>query len=166
MRSWEKVFRTLGAVNCWRVNESESQEMWKLYVTEDSGVAIQSTFSALVNALGASIEKVYIGIMKYIDYGQDRFADCSGSSFGDFTTFFNYKGRSFQHENELRALITAIGTRSEPAQPLNAEGAKVRVDLAELLRGIYTASSRVDLLKKECLNHGLDVKVLSSAVVT
>lgn len=166
LKYWEKVFRTIGAVNCWHVNDSESKEMWDLYVSGNEGVSVQSTFSALTKAFDTAEQKVYVGMMKYIDYEQDSFEDCSSMSFGNFTTFFNYKHRNFKHENELRALIMAIGTQSEPAQTLNVDGTKVRVNVAEIIEGIYTPRSKVDLLQKECSDYGVDVKVMTSAFVS
>jgi len=81
-------------------------------------------------------------------------------------TFFNYKHRNFKHENELRALIMAIGTQSEPAQPLSVDGTKVRVNVAEIIEGIYTPKSKVDLLHKECSDYGINAKVIPSALLT
>lgn len=165
LKYWEKVFRTTGAVNCWHVNESESKEMWDCYVSNNDGVAVQSTFLALIKALNASEHKVYAGMMKYISYEVDSFKDCSRTSFGNFTTFFNYKDRSFIHENELRALIMAIGTKSEPAQRLSANGTKICVDMSVLIEGIYTPISKIKSVQNECSDIGLDIKVIPSALV-
>lgn len=166
LKYWEKVFRTIGAVNCWHVNHSESEEMWNLYVSGNEGVAVQSTFSALTKAFDTTARKIYVGIMKYIDYEHDSFEDCSNRSFGNFTTFFNYKDENFKHENELRALIMAMGTKSEPAQPLSANGTKVHINVAEIIEGIYTPTSKVNLLQKEFSDYGVAVQVIPSAILT
>lgn len=166
LKYWEKVFRTIGAVNCWHVNNSESEEMWNLYVSGNEGVAVQSTFSALTKAFDTTARKIYVGIMKYIDYEHDSFEDCSNRSFGNFTTFFNYKDENFKHENELRALIMAMGTKSEPAQPLSANGTKVHINVAEIIEGIYTPTSKVNLLQKEFSDYGVAVQVIPSAILT
>lgn len=134
---WEKVFKTTGAVNCWHLNESESENMWKLYVKSDNGLVIQSTFGDFKNVMHSCKRKVYIGLMEYIDYRIDKFADSTNRTFGNFTTFFNYKDKDFRHENELRALIMAIGTKENPAKPIPKQGIKVPISLSDLIKGVY-----------------------------
>ena len=166
LKYWEKVFRTIGAVSCWHVNDFESKEMWDLYVRDNAGVAVQSTFCTLTRELDAAVQKVYVGLMKYIDYDRDNFNDCSSNSFGNFTTFFNYKDRDFKHENELRALIMAVGTQAEPAQPLSADGTKVHIGVAEIIERVYAPSSKVGVVQRECSDYGVADKVVPSSLVT
>lgn len=170
LKYWECVFRTIGAVNCWHVNTSESQHMWDLYVRSEDGVVVQSTFSALREAVDASPHKVHLGLMRYIDYGRSKFTDCTNTSFGNFTTFFNYKDKRFEHESELRALILAMGTQSERAQPLSPDGTKVAVNMQELLKKVHlrpdAESDKLSQLQRLCSDHGIDTEVMPSSLVS
>ncbi|MBN1362585.1 MAG: hypothetical protein JW993_18455 [Sedimentisphaerales bacterium] len=170
LKYWESVFRTIGAVNCWHVNDSESQQMWDLYVRSQNGLVVQSTVSSLRKAVGPSHQTVYLGMMKYIDYELDAFANCTETSFGNFMTFFNYKDTGFRHENELRALILAMGTQSKPATPLNPVGTKVVVNIRDLIKGVYlqSGSGGTDLgeLQDLCSAHKLDALITMSTLAS
>ena len=45
-------------VNCWHMNEHESEAMWKLYARSEYAVSIESTYARLVNVLP---EKLHFG---------------------------------------------------------------------------------------------------------
>jgi len=46
-RNWPKF----NAINCWHMNDHESAAMWKLYLKSDEGIAIQSTYRKLKDAI-------------------------------------------------------------------------------------------------------------------
>ncbi len=90
-------------VNCWHINKTESEAMWKLYLKSDEGIAIQSTFAKLKKCFDAEQDyDIYIGKVKYIDHSSDRipinnvFSPCL------------HKRESFKYERELRAVIWDI----------------------------------------------------------
>lgn len=41
-------------VNCWHLNEYESAAMWDLYLKNEEGVAIQTTFNRIKKSLGTN----------------------------------------------------------------------------------------------------------------
>jgi hypothetical protein len=91
------------AINCWHINEHESVAMWKLYLKSDEGVAIQSTYKRLFDCLRTYDDQdsdVYIGKVKYIDYNKEFVPEKENIA------PFIYKRKSFEHENELRAIIS------------------------------------------------------------
>jgi hypothetical protein len=62
LRRWEHVRRTLPQyhyVNCWTLSGYESVAMWRLYVGDGNGVAIQSTFRSLAGATYAADQSQY-----------------------------------------------------------------------------------------------------------
>ncbi len=87
-------------INCWHINNHESAAMWKIYSYEEQGIAIQSSFKRLSEAINNYKDfNVLIGKIKYIDYTTDSIPNNNG-----FYPFI-HKRMSFAHENELRGLI-------------------------------------------------------------
>ena len=90
-----KIWPSWVMVSCWHMNDYESAAMWTLYGGENDSVAIKSSYRKLQNVLP---EDFYIGKVKYIDYTKEPIL---GRSL--FSPFF-HKRKSFEHENELRAV--------------------------------------------------------------
>jgi len=167
LQYWEKVFRTIGAVNCWHVNYSESQKMWELYVPSGDGVVIQSTYGLLRNSMQEYDERICtIGMMQYIDYEKEKFESCTQNTLGRFTDFFTYKDRHFKHENELRALIMAMGDRNNSATRIPKEGINLKVVLSDLIQTVYLSPDaqdcKLDLLKKLISDYKIEIEVSPS----
>jgi len=67
-------------VNCWHINEGESEEMWKEYVPDGNGVVIKTTFKRLCASFNNTTSKLYYsngreipvhaGMMRYINRDQ------------------------------------------------------------------------------------------------
>src|SRR5215475_712858 len=56
-------------VNCWHRSEFESEAMWRLYAPSGLGVAIQSTYSRLVQALPEKVHNgCFVGAVQYTDH--------------------------------------------------------------------------------------------------
>jgi hypothetical protein len=87
-------------LNCWSMSDCESAALWKIYTNDNEGIALQSTFTRLTQSFNSeAIDKVYIGKVKYIDYEKDWLPE------GNLFYPLIHKRKSFQHENELRAVI-------------------------------------------------------------
>jgi len=99
-RDLVKYHREVTFVNSWHIKEHESAAMWRLYLNNDEGIAIQSTYQKFVEALADYEDfEVYIGKIKYIDYEKEAIP------MGNTLSPFLYKRKSFEHEDELRSLI-------------------------------------------------------------
>lgn len=84
-------------ISCWHESKYESEAMWRLYSTSMShAVAIQTTVAAAYAALGKN-PKISIGRIEYVDF-ETYFADINGA--------FWRKRKSFEHEREVRFLIS------------------------------------------------------------
>ncbi|MBP6301949.1 MAG: hypothetical protein KBB37_06680 [Bacteroidia bacterium] len=150
------------AISCWHMNEYESAAMWSLYLKSDEGIAVQSTYKKLKKSI-IDDNKVYLGIVKYIDYEKD-YID-AGNLFGPFV----HKRKSFEHERELRGVLmkwpkstNGIDFQEETI----AGGVPIKVDIEELIEKIYVAPNAprwfVDLVKTAIKRYGYNIEVIHS----
>jgi hypothetical protein len=94
-RMWE-FFSGHTYFNCWHMNDTENDGMWRLYGDISTSVCIQSTYSLLKEATPSN---VYAGVVEYIDYASEDFKVTGAMN------LFLHKDRCFEHECELRAVI-------------------------------------------------------------
>ncbi len=122
------------AVNCWHMNEYESNAMWKLY---GDSIAIRSTFRRLADSFGDSPEQVHIGIVEYIDYEFDT----TRSAPDNMLTYLLHKRPDFGYEAELRALtLLAPSSAEDPDSAPEIEGGvRIKADLDTLIDEIYVS---------------------------
>lgn len=162
-----KKMREWTIINCWHMNEYESDAMWKLYLKSNEGIAIQSTFQRLCKSFSLEKRDVYIGSVAYIDYVDDTIP--THNSFYPFT----HKRRSFEHERELRAVITEFPIKDDgldyTAEPFEF-GDYVQLDLSTLIENIYVAPNApkwvAELLRNVLKRYGLEDKpVIQSALL-
>lgn len=160
-----KKFRTTTLVNCWHLNEHESEAMWKLYSKSNAGIAVQSTYSRLIDALAKdNIFNQHIGLIKYIDYNSDTI-DLS-NAFNSFVC----KRKSFEHERELRAIICLDFINPGIAWPGTRvnHGLHISVDLNKLIEKIHVAPNCdnwiLDLIKSLVKRHNLNFEVIRSSM--
>jgi len=145
-----REFNQLMCVSCWHISDHESAAMWKLYLSNNQGVAVQSTFGRLVHSLSSTPEDVYIGVVNYIDYDQD---DLPGDYPLNPLHALMHKRHEFEHEKELRAVSSPFyesDLAGKPAgtylSPLIRErtGIALPVDVARLVAAIHVAPSAPD----------------------
>jgi len=156
-----KAERKLVFVSCWHMNQHESAAMWKLYAKTDEAIAIQSTYSRLLSCTG---ERAHVGVVTYIDYETERIAK-------DYPPdVFMYKRRSFEHEQEVRALIVnkpKAGTRLSDEEAYEHEIWNP-VNLEQLVQTVYVAPSSPawfkDLVEKVVSTYELNIPVAQSSL--
>ena len=143
------------------MNQNESAAMWRLYSATNQAIAIKSTYEVLCDVLP---EKVYVGVVKYIDYATEWLPD--GNTFWPYV----HKRRSFQHEQELRAVIqnpTRYG-KLVLSGPPNQTGELVPVALESLLKEVIVAPTASewfrDLVKAITIRYGIEVMVNQSVL--
>jgi len=128
-----RAFVKYAYVNCWHNNETESAAMWKMYTKSNEAVAIQSSYSKLLNVLP---EEVFIGLVNYIDYDKDWLPE------GNLFYPFMHKRKSFSYENEVRAIkleFPSPKNKLEPALINSKPGINFKVNLERLIENIYVA---------------------------
>jgi hypothetical protein len=153
-QNWEtevkKYARFKLYVNCWHMNSSESDAMWKLYgATTGETVAIKTTVGRLIKALEGSPTPVYMGRVRYDE--RDRPQDCL---YWPVTC----KRKPFRHEKELRLCVSSPSANNPPdlsqlkkefvtlgidnksdmaiLKEVGEKGIKVRIDLNHLIREV------------------------------
>ncbi len=92
-------------ISCWHMNEVESAGMWSLYGQDQKAVALQSTYKKLRTSLD---EKVLVGKVCYIDYANEAIPE------GNTLFAFTHKRKSFEHERELRAVVSDLPVKESP----------------------------------------------------
>jgi hypothetical protein len=116
-------------INCWHMNDHESAAMWSLYSKSSDAIAIQSTFKHLRDCLP---ENSFVGKVNYIDYNKERMLN------GSALSLFVHKRKSFEHEREVRAVISEWGSHDGKETNLDI-GKYVNVNLENLIEKVYVA---------------------------
>lgn len=124
---WAKYTPQSFFFNCWHMNDSESDAMWKLYVNGNGGVAIQSTIQRLKQSFSTIEEEIYLGKIKYIDEGHLEGYDM-------YLRRYMRKRRAFEHEREIRAIFYDKDQKSK-SQP----GVLIATQLDVLIERIVIA---------------------------
>lgn len=146
-KRWSPIYKSQRkevAINCWHMNEYESAAMWKLYLKSDEGIAIQSTYRKLVDSFHNSDQYLlWVGMVKYIDYNKHIIP------INNVFYPYIYKRKSFEHERELRAVITKnMRAKDYPNQILIGgkdllylpkKGVEIPVNLNLLIEKIYVS---------------------------
>lgn len=129
----EKAFLNLKKViviNCWHQNETESEAMWRLYSDNNKGVAIQTTFSNLIESIND--DRVYFSEVKYIDFYDETLSKNDVEFFNGKFSLPLLKRKAFQHEHEARLFF---------ARDINEEDGYVPdlidIDITKLISKIY-----------------------------
>ena len=121
------------AINCWHMNSSESAAMWSLYSKVGAGIAIRSTYLRLKESFKLTPLSIHIGKVSYVDYSRDA----TGWGVGFIPVLL--KGKSFEHEHELRAVIWSWeGGNKDLCDPID-DGVRVRIDIDILIESVLLA---------------------------
>ena len=163
-----KWYRRCGVVNCWHMNEFESAAMWKLHLKSEEGVAVQSTFKRLADSFAQyKKDDVYVGKVKYIDYEKDTIP--KSNVFYPFV----HKRKSFEHEQELRALIMRFPASNEEFDLDSGtfdKGIYVPIDLNVLIERIFISPTTEEwfgeLVESIMRRYGLEKKITRSDLLS
>lgn len=139
-------------ISCWHMNNYESEAMWKMYSKDvTNAIAIQTTSGHLYEALYKE-PCIKIGKVKYIDF-KKRFSSLNGA--------FWYKRKSFEYENEVRAIIQKHN--------VNEKGIYISVDIDKLIDRIYVSPYApewfVDVVKSVVEKYKINIPVLHSQML-
>lgn len=163
-------------VNCWHMNTTESDAMWRLYTLQGQGIAVQSTYERLVRSLHMTHQHVQIGIVGYHDYNNHHIRLDNV-----FYPALN-KRSSFAHERELRLTALnnvrtygrALAQTNSPANALRAadiaDGFAIEVDLDLLIERVVISPRSplwlVDMVASLLRRYGLPKPVAWSPLYT
>lgn len=141
--------RTSTFINCWHLNNFESEAMWKLYSKDfTNAVAIQTTTRRLYEALDKN-PYIEIGKVNYIDFS-NRFVPVNGS--------FWFKRKSFEYEKEVRAVMQSYDEK--------ANGLNLSIQIDTLIENIYISPYApawfTDVVKSVLVKYNIDKSLLQS----
>lgn len=127
-----KLFQKISFVNCWHLKKHETVAMWDTNIPGPEGVAIKSTVGDLRDAFDAFEENdVLIGKVNYIDYKNDAIPE------DHILRPFTYKRQGFEHESELRAVVTSPPLKGYPDFVGKGQGDIIPFDWDDLDVGKY-----------------------------
>ncbi|WP_313913433.1 hypothetical protein [Tahibacter sp.] len=107
-------------ISCWHESLYESAAMWRLYSSFlPNAVAIKTSYSALYTSLGRD-PQIRIGRVRYIDFK---------SQYAGINDAYWRKRKSFEHEREVRAVITDFSRRGV--------GSLIPCDVELLIESVY-----------------------------
>ncbi|HET7122233.1 MAG TPA: hypothetical protein VFI17_13400 [Solirubrobacterales bacterium] len=152
--------------SCWSLSEVESAAFWKLFAPPSGGVAIRSTYERLAESFSSAKKaadeetvSIPIGKVAYVDY------DLIEVPAGDVFSPFLHKRRSYEFENELRAMALSLESWVEGQAPL---GLEVAVDLGMLIEAIHISPSApawfASLVESVASHYSCDVAVVQSTL--
>jgi hypothetical protein len=160
IRTLAESLRKFTIVNCWHINEHESDAMWKLYLDSAEGVAIQSSLDRLNRAFGGKPNyNIVIRPVVYLDYDKNE-----PPSTNALEPFF-YKRKAYEHEQELRALIPFFHPNGKEVD----HGAMIPVDLDQLIELVHVSPKAQSwfavLIEKLLCRYNLDKPVKHSTLL-
>lgn len=167
--------RKIFFINSWHINNYESAAMWKLYLKNDEGIAVQSTFNRLCKSFERMDRTIWIGNVKYVDYDKERIPEDNSLK------LYLHKRKSFEHEQELRAIAQPLDPGLEPTyhiteafrqillkQGSSTRGIYINVDLNMLIDNIYISPMAeewfYDLVKSTIEKYELNKGVIQSSL--
>lgn len=142
-------------VSCWHMNDEESAAMWKLYGAQQQSVCVRSTYNRLAQALP---NRCHLGCVRYIDYRTDAI------SVQNVLNFITHKRKSYQHENELRAVwVDWRGAKNGSPAQFNES---VSVNLNDVISDVYvnpaSDQSFLEIITRLCEKYDIAAPVLQS----
>lgn len=140
-KNLEKL-RHNSVVNCWHINLEESKSMWNLDNGKD--IAIKTTIGNLKESLDDSYFPILLDRIDYLNFSKQGI----GKEWIHNKHLFA-KQQGFQHENEIRLLISSNFKYSNQKEDYDFEGngIHIHVNLDKLIEEIYISSNDVKLTK-------------------
>lgn len=139
-----KDLREFTFINCWHLSNYESAAMWKLYSKIPEAIAIETSYSKLVNALSLHEEVFYIGKISYIDFDKDNKKD------ENTLDAYKYKRKFFEHEKEVRIIYQEPYIYEFNKKKIQSKkGINIEFPLNELIENIYVSPVASDKFLKQ-----------------
>jgi hypothetical protein len=124
-------------VSCWYIGEAESERMWHEYVPAGEGVAVQTTVGRLLQHFNGDggIKTVTLAPIAYVDYNEATMAGIEERD--DTLAALKYKGTSWIHESEMRAILLYNMFYIYPQIPKYGE--RLSVSLGDFVTRLFLA---------------------------
>lgn len=141
MKRLRKNLRKAVYLNCWYLDDVESEAMWRLYCPDGYGIAIQTKFSILRNLTTAP--NINMGKVRYVNHDIDHY-DENIIPLDNLLYPFFCKRESFVHEKEFRLMLfdgvqDGNGNELEAAWNKSPEGRLVKIDLDKCVEALVVS---------------------------
>lgn len=135
-----KKIRSATTVNCWHINNNESDAMWQLYLKDNEGIAVKTNKEKLFAAVQGVKENISISKVRYINYESDIWyhaQDFPVDSY-NFLTPLIHKRIEFAHEKELRLYHHDNNREKEGywENHPNQIGELIKIDIGSLIESV------------------------------
>lgn len=140
-------------VNCWHINEHESDAMWQLYLKDNEGIAIRSKVENLKGALSDVQQNIGISKVRYIDYENGIWfheTEYPAARHYNLLIPLIHKRKAFTHESELR-VYHHDSTREKDGyweSMKNPTGELIPVNVEVLVQSVIFHPTADDIVKK------------------
>ncbi|MDP3434115.1 MAG: DUF2971 domain-containing protein [Bacteroidota bacterium] len=140
-------------INCWHINENESDAMWRLYLKSNEGVAVQTTIEKICSVLKNSHSTFRVSKVRYIDYEKDIWYDDEEYPVKSYNAIIPlvHKRNEYKHENEFRILFDIDHAYQSPDYWANAEssiGKKIEIrDIARIIDRLILPPSADEIVR-------------------
>ena len=117
-----RKFKKQHVINCWHLNNSENDSMWRLYLDSNEGIAIKTNVKKLINSFVETEDKINISKVRYLNYEKDIWYDAIQYPIKSYNMFIPliHKREEFKQEEEVR-LIHSIKNEFELDEFWNAQ---------------------------------------------
>lgn len=142
IKSLHQRFKRGVIINCWHINEAESDAMWRLYLKDNEGVAIQTTRTRMLKTIEETTEEIGLSKVRYLNYETDIWYDPIDYPETNYNLIIPliHKRVEFKHESEFRLLIQiqdAIDNESYWDKEKSEKGRFIDVNLNILIDKIF-----------------------------
>jgi len=161
--SLHQRFKRATVVNCWHINQNESDAMWRLYLKDNEGVAIQTTSDKMLAVIDVCDENLECSKVRYINYDTDSWYDAVDYPHTSYNIIIPliHKRREYEHESEFRLYQTLEDAVNDEGywqrQPIE-KGKLISVDLNMLVESVIFAptsdSASQQRIKDLCHRYG------------
>lgn len=156
--------RTRTFVNCWHINELESNLMWRAYSYGEPAVAVESTVKRMQEVLRPLPDQYFPGKVKYIDFNTDQYTPHNVPANCILPVF--HKRKFFESESEFRVLLFQASDKATEAGNAEKLGVKVPIDLDKLVCRIRVHAAATpwfkEIVDSVCKKYGLQQDIVSS----
>ena len=147
-------------VNCWYEEAEESEAMWKLFASQQYGVAVRTTPTHLLCSFTEQLPD-YFGRVSYIAYDQHLMPVT------EFPPVF-FKRRAFMHEREVRAVIAPEHRVEKAEKKYHSPGVECPIDPERLIQAVvvspYSPAWLLDVVQSVLEKYEIDVTVEQSVL--
>lgn len=143
-------------VNCWHLNDHESDSQWKIYGGDEFSVAITTSLNRIGNSI-IDERHIYASLITYYDPKKEETPD------GNLFYLATHKRRAFEHEKEFRLIYADFKLLQSSKE---SWGASISVDLEKLVESVIVSPLAprwfVDVVKGVIKQYGLSCNCYKS----